>query len=187
MFEKKRKKDESMKETVDRLNKSVGDGFKVVGGDDIPLVLHMLLSAYYSAPLEARQHFDREIMQLLVSGVPRAALLAETGEYLPMEFLNSLSEDFLDSMRYAEEAGLDDIDFPNNATMQSAVEIAEAVDKAVRVQGVLSDQSVAFNHRAHLDIIAGHAYIVRGLKDLMNVPAAVAAEIGDVVESGTDS
>jgi hypothetical protein len=177
------KKPETMREKVARLDKQAGDGFKVISGDEMPMILHVLLSAYFSVPDEARDYVDNELFEMMHTKFPRAMLLAATGEYLPTEFIATIAEEFVNAVDGDDVP--EDFVPPSGSVMGSAVEIAEAIDKAVSIQRTVADQDDYFNHAAQLDIIAGHALITRGLNDLMSVPADYEGS-SDADEAGTD-
>lgn len=131
---------------------------------EAPPELRNLLLLYTSMPEELKDYMDGEIGEFVSSTTHRLMALSILGQYMPADELNPLEEVFADAMEEAGEQGLE------GALLDGALEIAAAVDRTVRRHLITAENENYHSRQAHLDIIAGHAILMRGIKNLDNVP-----------------
>lgn len=127
--------------------------------------LHSLLSLYSALPDELGQYMLGELDEFVNTTTHRLLSLSTFGTYMPSDENNSLEEVFAEAMEEAGEIGL------KGALLDGALEIAAAVDRTVTRHMITAVNENYRNRQAHLDIIAGHAILMRGIKNLDNVPA----------------
>lgn len=155
--------------TVDEMNAQLeGTNYKAISANTIPPVLAEILGLYYGAPEEARDVIELALMEVIATAPSRAVMILAEGPYMPREDLGTLEEDFTKAMEVAQEH------LPRVALkgtlLDGAIEIAKAVDQTVRRYLITAQNEEYVDRNAFLDILAGHATIMRGIQGLTDVP-----------------
>ena len=140
-----------------------------------------LAEFYGSAPPQLHPYLDNAISEFIASTVPRLGALVHLGAGLAREELDSLKlgEAFVETLDEARKSGAK---LPSEITatiVEIGREIGEAIDKAIPRALLTARNEQYVNRDAHLDIVAGHALVVRGLSGLDTVPTDYAPADND--------
>jgi len=143
--------------------------------------LDLVTEMYTTAPAQVKPLLDSHLMELVGSVIPRLAALTQFGGLMSTKECKDvkLGEEFVNALEAAEGAGMPVPQSLTPTIRECGREIGDLIDNAIgRVLITHSEEAV--NRDAHLDIVAGHATMCRGLSGLTQVPAgAVAREETD--------
>jgi hypothetical protein len=134
--------------------------------------LGALASLVGQAPKPIAAYLQMEIGNFATQLCARVAALTHGGEYIAMKDYQGMEETFAgataDAAKYlsAEQA--------SQITPQLeriALDIAQQIDRGIATRFITAENEEAVNHDAYLDIIAGHATVMRGIMHICDVPA----------------
>lgn len=145
--------------------------------DITPTPLDAVNHMYNSAPKVIRPLLDESLRELIATIIPRVAALTQFGGTMSIDELRDLNlgASFSDAIEEAEAAGASIPKHLTPTVREIGREIGEEIDSRIGRVLITHDESYV-NRDAHLDIIAGHALIVRGLGGLTAVPEGLGAE-----------
>jgi len=158
------------KRTAEELLDLVKDKNTVaLDSDSLPPALQKLIGLYLAAPSAAQKWLDAAVFDLLMASVPRLTMLLQFGPALSMDDVGSLRKTYSEAMAEAEQMGGEEYTLPPTLK-EGAGRIAEEIDKVIRSYLITAANEKYVNRDAHLDIVAGHAIIIRGILGLTNLP-----------------
>jgi hypothetical protein len=108
------------------------------------------------------------LTEVLVTGIPRCAMLSALGPGLRRNQMNTVREDFEGAME--EAAAIDGYEPLKGSILEGALRIADEVDRCIRAHMITAENEDWVNRDAHLDILSGHATMMRGIENLTDVP-----------------
>jgi hypothetical protein len=133
------------------------------------------------APAELQPFLDQEVRAFTEALVHRLGALSTGGPALPLAQAN-LGVLFDEATEAAASISPQAAKKLTPAIKQIATDIAAVVDAAVRSRMVTAECETHVNHDAFLDLIQGHATVMRGVSNIATVPADFSpAENGEKV------
>lgn len=144
----------------------------VVAGLEADSPLHALLSLHFSAPDYAKRLIEDMVAEFVPTIIPKVLSKAMLGPGMSMEELadNSVVASFEGSVLSQQEDSV-----PSHLQIKGTVaklgaDIAEITDKAIKTHLLTATNDKYVNRDAYMDVISGHAILLRGVRDLVNVP-----------------
>lgn len=132
-----------------------------------------LAQMYEKCPPDVRPYLDECFFEFMGQLVPRVAAIVTLGSAMPRKDVEDLSlgQAFNDALQQAEDAGMSIPTHITATVRQIGVELGEHIDKLIPRALLTAQNENYVNRDAHLDIVAGHALVVRGLGGLSTIPA----------------
>jgi hypothetical protein len=143
------------------------EAMRVTGG------LAVLAAVMAQAGPSVQKFLDGEIQQFTAGLLHRVGALQSAGVALPTEQAN-LGVVFEEAAKFAAENESEFKDVSKKLTpaiLKIATELAETIDAAIRSRMVTAACDTHVDHNAFLDIIQGHATLMRGIEQIDSIPA----------------
>ncbi len=140
--------------------------------------MEVLTKLYAGAPAEVRPYLDRAIFELLGTTMPRIAALTTFGSFMSNDELEKykFGTTFTDAIEAAEAAGAKVPKSMTPTAREIGRELGDAIDSHIK-RALITQSEDYVSRDSHMDIVAGHALVTRGIATLAEVPPGL--EIDD--------
>ncbi len=133
--------------------------------------LNTITQLLLTVPEPIRPWLEAELNSMIGKLIPRMAALTAGGPYVPLREVVSLEATFDGAADEATSSSAKAARLLTPAIRQIASELAKTVDSCVKTRMLTADNEKFINHEAWLDVIEGHAVLLRGITGLNHVPA----------------